>query len=1007
MPRAHLLAVLGSLAILPLTTVAVPLHVSPDGNDEAAGTREAPLRTLHRAQEAAREATKTVTGDVVVNLAAGIYRLDRTLAFTEADSGRKGKVIYRSADGLGKARVLGSMVLTGWQEHKDGIWKVALPEDVVFHTLYEKGKRAHKARFPNHVHQPDFPTARGPYLRTEDGCKGFERDKGTAWLTYAEADTPPVTDVTKMKIALYLRGKCDWMRTIYSIKTIDPTQRRMELAANRMYFGILARARYFLEDDLGFLDAPGEFYVDETSHTLYYKPMAEGHPDTLGIAAPVLSRLIQILGKSRNECVQNLRFEGLSLEETDGNTRGWWTMGHGNKDGALIWMRNTTGIEVRDCHLKNSGRSGIMLIGHNIGNRITGCWIEHMGLNGVTLCNNFLAPGGKTTEDRCARNLVTNCHIHNVGEVHCYAAGVNVFNAEDNEVSHCEVHDSVRYAVTVRGNTGAQYGPPVWTKKPQCKGNRIHHLRTYRCGQDSGDMGTLHCANLNNPDGGCVNTFEQITVADSGSVASVQDVRPDGIFLDWPKMSMDQIFRHVEIVRSQGKQVRSNRPENAASAQTTNVSWKPGFDKRQMEYDTIGLTDEFPAAYGGRPPRAVPPPAPRNLRATSPNHRTFILTWEPPEHTFRTGPQYTVYRDGKSIAHTLGPTFTDTRRRELTQYRYTIAAQDGDLCHLGPQSRPCMVRTPADRTAPVVETIWSIKDTNRVRVRFSKAMVRATILRQENYQFSPPLAVRAIRWISADCVELEVATAVGGQGQALTVRNVTDSTASHNALQGGAKLPVTAGGSGVAYDMQLTANGRLLDSLGGAGDAVLRNGAAVVPDAGPFGGPALHLDGEDDYAEASPAFNLGGDEFTIMAWVWREKNSTIILSKGNGFGEPATWSFGWAGKGKSDSVSLRNLNVFHSTAAFSVPLKKWVHVAFVRRGRKGLTYVNGKPSDGPHDLTDLAPLVNDHPLRIGRRAHEPNPVYFQGKLAHLRLLPHALSAEEVQAAAQPPGKLGK
>ena len=81
MPRAHLLAVLGSLAILPLTTVAVPLHVSPDGNDEAAGTREAPLRTLHRAQEAAREATKTATGDVVVNLAAGIYRLDRTLAF--------------------------------------------------------------------------------------------------------------------------------------------------------------------------------------------------------------------------------------------------------------------------------------------------------------------------------------------------------------------------------------------------------------------------------------------------------------------------------------------------------------------------------------------------------------------------------------------------------------------------------------------------------------------------------------------------------------------------------------------------------------------------------------------------------------------------------------------------------------------------------------------------------------------------------------------------------------
>ena len=93
--RLCLLAVFGSLALLPAGMAqlqpalpTVQFHVSPAGNDAAAGTAEAPFRTLGRAQQAARLAAETATGDVVVNLAAGVYRLDRTLEFTEADSGR-------------------------------------------------------------------------------------------------------------------------------------------------------------------------------------------------------------------------------------------------------------------------------------------------------------------------------------------------------------------------------------------------------------------------------------------------------------------------------------------------------------------------------------------------------------------------------------------------------------------------------------------------------------------------------------------------------------------------------------------------------------------------------------------------------------------------------------------------------------------------------------------------------------------------------------------------------
>lgn len=546
-------------------------------------------------------------GDVVVNLAPGEYRLDQTLEFTEADSGRNGfRVIYRSAAGPGQARLLGSKVLTGWKPHRDGIWKIELPPKTVFHTLYENGQRVQKARFPNYEREEAFPTALGRYLVSVTGTpkrtdKKLERPKGPSWLAFRPEDTPPVITPTKMQIQIFTGGKCDWSRDVHSVIAVDAKSNRLTLAVTPV-FGIGTGARFFLEDELGFLDAPGEFFLDEKTYTLYYKPLGQGHPDTLGIAYPRMSRMFQLQGKSREQCLEHLMLEGLALEETDNAPpRPIWAY-DGRRDGALVWLNNTAHVVIRNCHLKNGGRSGVMMIGHNRENLVAGCWIEHMGLNGVSLCNKFTTPNKQEpTADRCESNRVHNTHISHVGELHTYAECVTVFNVSHNEVDHCQLDNSVRYAITLRGNTGPQYGPPVWTPHPGTQGNYFHHIRVERCGQDGGDMGALHCANLNNPGGGCTNTFEQITVADTRTVASVQDIPPDGIFLDWPKMSMDQTFRHVQIVRSQGKPIRSNRPENLESARVENVSWQPGFREDLMDYANIGLTKDFPPEYGGRP----------------------------------------------------------------------------------------------------------------------------------------------------------------------------------------------------------------------------------------------------------------------------------------------------------------------------------------------------------------------------------------------------------------------
>ena len=975
---------------------AVELHVAPDGADTNPGTSRQPFQTLHRAQQAVRCQTEAMTGDILVNLAPGEYRLDRALVLTEQDSGRNGfRVIYRSAAGPGEAKVLGSMPLVGWQKDRNGIWKIDLPEGLTFHTLYENGKRAWKARFPDYEHHADMPTARGRYLVSVEGSPASEKGDTTGWLAYAPEDQPPVVSPTTMDILVFDVGKCDWMRSVHRVVSIDPATRRITFKG-RFWKGVRARARFFLENEREFLDAPGEFYLDQAQHTLYYRPLADGHPDTLGITAPVLGRLIELKGPSREQCVENISIEGLTLLDTDDSPpTGWWSAQYGRKDGALVWMGNTRGIEVCNCHLKNSGRNGIMMIGHNTDNLVTGCWIEHMGVNGVTLSNRFAGPYKSTrTEDRCERNRVTNCRIHDVGEIHCYASCVNAFNVSDNEVAYCDLFNSVRYAVTVRGNTGAQYGPMVWTNLPFCRGNRFHHLRIDRCGQDSGDMGALHGANLNIPEGDAINTFEQITVADCRAIPSMEDIPPDGIFLDWPEMCMHQIFRNVHIVRPQGRQLRSNRPENAASAQTENVSWEPNFDTSCMHYDTIGLCPDFPKEYGGASLPLLPPPTDVQATAASPDR--IELTWQSAVAEGEPSVSYSVFRNDMLIGSTLDTTFEDRGLTEGTAYRYAVATRVREFAPAGPKSPVCEVHTPPDTTAPLLLGALAGDSAQEIWLRFSEPLDPTTATLAANYKIDRGLRVIGAETVSDPrLVRLRVSPMTKGETYCVKVKGVTDRATARNAVPAGSEATCRADQLVLHYTMDMTEGETLVDTSGSGRNARLKGNASWAPTGGRIGG-ALFLPGEDAYAEGPADFDLASGDFTLAAWIWKEHDTGMtILAKANGFPKQQ-WAWGWA----DCCFRAENQMGFHPDPA-DLGSKRWMHVAFVRRGNTGQAYVDGKASGGTHDLSVLGELTNGQPLLIGRRRHEQSPVWFHGKIDDVRIYGRALTDTEIGILALP------
>ena len=497
-------------------------YVAPSGSDSNPGTEAAPFKTITKAQKAVREINGTMTGDIVVYLREGTYQLNSTVNFDERDGGKDGHYVRYKAYKGENPLITGGKPITGWTIHDEAnnIWK-AEGVDGLFRQMYVNGKKAIRARFPNLKSNGDHNFFR---LNKVDSA-------GSAFLLN-NSDIGETNWKNQNKIEIHLM--IAWAESILRLDSIQGRGNVSRYVPQQPERGKLFRRKYpmlgtafmsdppkqqvyYLENAYEFIDAPGEWYLDETTGTVYYKAREGENMGTANVVAPNINTLFSILGKDTKTKVGYMEFDGLHFAHSNylrPSEEGFLDLQAGmfnievmeengrlGSNKFLLWrpdagfrVENAHHMKIRNCTFTQMAANGLDMVSGTNDDLVEGNVFYEIGANGIMLgkfsqdsLTEIHIPYNPTdkdeisTRDTLRYNLITNVTNEHQGAVGIGAGYPRYVVIENNEVSY-----------TNYSGISVGYG---WTKSEtamtnnKINKNNIHHISRLLC--DSGPIYTL------------------------------------------------------------------------------------------------------------------------------------------------------------------------------------------------------------------------------------------------------------------------------------------------------------------------------------------------------------------------------------------------------------------------------------------------------------------------------------------------------------------------------------
>lgn len=392
---------------------------SADGKDSNLGTKDAPLATIEAAKIKVITLKKdNPNTDFTVYIKGGSYYLDKVIAFSTNDSGSEYNTItYKNYENETPIINAGKRV-TNWEKYTDKIYKADVGMLWKFTNLFENGKQATYARYPNN----EYSIAKRADVLSKK--------------QFIYKDLPEIKDISQLEAHIWPGGPTgvwNWFTQDLKVDNIEREKNQITLKADGVY-EIGTGSRYWMQGALELLDSPGEFYMDKSKGILYYYPMQSTAIENLEIVAPINDNMITIHG-SENARVKNIILDGLTLNNTDRNRNG-------------ISLKYSENITVKNCVIRNVGGSGVRMTIGDRNNTVEGNLIYDIGEHGISVEDYNFVHHTKTTS---SGHRITNNFVHHVGRLVGSGEAIQSLLSEENFIAYNRVADVPRHAIAMGG----------------------------------------------------------------------------------------------------------------------------------------------------------------------------------------------------------------------------------------------------------------------------------------------------------------------------------------------------------------------------------------------------------------------------------------------------------------------------------------------------------------------------------------------------------------------------
>ena len=442
------------------------IYVSPTGDDSNPGTLAQPLKTIAKARDLVATMTSAMKSDITVHLRDGTYPQSSALTFGNADSGTGGFYVKYVAYTGERPLITGGKPITGWAvaDATNNIYS-ASAGTTAFRQLYVNGKKALRARTPN------LGANNAPNFNRLSGW-----DKAAHNVQVPSSVVAAWKNLTKVEMHIMIAWGDSTLR-IASITTTGSTSYvkfqteedaivfiRPNPRMDQLGWG-LGRAYYF-ENALEFLDQPGEWYLDETTKTVYYKPRTGEDMSTATVVAPMVETIMSVKGTSSSDQASYLWFQGLTFAHStymrpsehgflDGQAGQYNLTADASNNqtvgrmAAAVSVTNANHMHFERNLFTQMGATGLDFISGTHDDMIIGNAFTEIAGNGIAI-GKFTA--SDTTEfhiaynpsdknEICTRDTIKNNYIDNVttevqGGVGIAAGYPAYIDIEHNEISH-------------------------------------------------------------------------------------------------------------------------------------------------------------------------------------------------------------------------------------------------------------------------------------------------------------------------------------------------------------------------------------------------------------------------------------------------------------------------------------------------------------------------------------------------------------------------------------------